>query len=151
MIIAHTMALEPGILLPEDEIKPRRFDDVFYPQYKRIYNESFYPMRAALGIKPYECCAPIEALNKEDIFILCHGNDLVGSVVCRKNEIDDLIVDAKWRRQGIGRQLLIWGIRHIRELTPEKVILHVADWNSPAIKLYSYVGFRIIKTEYLER
>ena len=49
--------------------------------------------------------------------------------------------------QGIGQKLLLWGMKHIKEQGYEEIILHVAEWNQKAMKLYLKNGFRIKKRE----
>ena len=43
--------------------------------------------------------------------------------------------------------MLFWGINHIKEQGYEEIILHVAEWNQNAVKLYLKNGFRIKKRE----
>ncbi|MDE7295856.1 MAG: GNAT family N-acetyltransferase, partial [Clostridia bacterium] len=49
--------------------------------------------------------------------------------------------------RGIGRQLLLWGMRYIRSKNDFPILLHVAAWNKKAVQLYESVGFTITKTE----
>ena len=67
--------------------------------------------------------------------------EIIGSVACYGNEIDDLIVSQEFQRQGYGKQLLLWAIWHIRERSNEPITLHVAAWNQGAIMLYEKCGF----------
>lgn len=39
--------------------------------------------------------------------------ELIGSVACYGNEIDDLFVVGAYRHKGYGKQLLIWAMDHI--------------------------------------
>ncbi len=43
--------------------------------------------------------------------------------------------------------MLLWGMNHIKERGYEEIILHVAEWNQNAVKLYLKNGFRIKKKE----
>jgi RimJ/RimL family protein N-acetyltransferase len=52
-----------------------------------------------------------------------------------------LMVDARHRRQGIGRALLEQAIDWARESGVRKLELHVFPHNEPAIKLYETTGF----------
>ena len=49
------------------------------------------------------------------------GEEIIGSVACYGNEIDDLIVNAKYQNRGYGKQLLLWGMNHIREISNEPI------------------------------
>ena len=84
------------------------------------------------------------------IFSLCSIlkiSSLFGSVACYGNEIDDLFVVGAYRQKGYGKQLLIWAMDHIASSGYDELILHVAEWNRSAVKLYMNEGFRIVKTD----
>jgi putative acetyltransferase len=53
-----------------------------------------------------------------------------------------LMVDAGYRRRGIGRALLEQAVQWARESGVQKLELHVFPWNEPAIRLYEQFGFR---------
>jgi len=52
-----------------------------------------------------------------------------------------LMVDAAWRRRGIGRALLRTAVEWAREVGVRKIELHVFPHNEAAIKLYEEFGF----------
>jgi RimJ/RimL family protein N-acetyltransferase len=52
-----------------------------------------------------------------------------------------LMVDARYRRQGVGRALLEAAVEWARENGVRKLELHVFPWNEPAIALYEAFGF----------
>ena len=83
----------------------------------------------------------------KDIFLLVSGEEIIGSVACYGSEIDDLIVNKKYQNKGYGKQLLLWGMNHIRQISNGPILLHVAKWNEKALKLYEKVGFNITNTE----
>lgn len=70
---------------------------------------------------------------------------IIGAVSCYGNEIDDLIVKNDEQGKGYGKELLLWGIHHIRKQNALPIILHVAKWNEKAIGLYRQLGFVIHK------
>lgn len=43
--------------------------------------------------------------------------------------------------------MLLWGMHHIKEQGHDDIALHVAEWNSHAVKLYLKAGFNIVKKE----
>lgn len=100
-------------------------------------------MRKALEIEPYNFYSGIEKLDdkKKNIYVLWNDNTVISSVACYGNEIDDLIVNKSYQNKGIGKQLLLWSINHIRNNNDEPIILHVAKWNEKALKLYLDNGF----------
>ncbi len=52
-----------------------------------------------------------------------------------------LMVDARYRRRGIGRRLLEEAVVWARSSGIVKIELHVFPWNEPAIALYDAFGF----------
>ena len=52
-----------------------------------------------------------------------------------------LMVDARFRRQGVGRTLLQAAVEWAPEHGVAKLELHVFPWNRPAIALYEAFGF----------
>ncbi len=147
-IIAYEMQLNKDIIDPPN-ISCIPFQKQYFEEYKRIYNACFYDMRKALDIKPYDFLHDHEQIVDKvgDIYLLVDKEEIIGSVACYGNEIDDLIVNQKFRRQGYGKQLLLWTIQRIRERSDEAITLHVAVWNQKAIMLYEKCGFEIVKAE----
>lgn len=147
-IIAYEMQLNKDIIDPPN-ISCISFQKPYFEEYKRIYNECFYEMRRALDIEPYHFLHDYKQIVDKvgDIYLLVDKEEIIGSVACYGNEIDDLIVSQKFRRQGYGKQLLLWAIQYIRERSNEPIILHVAAWNKGAIMMYEKCGFEIVKAE----
>lgn len=125
------------------------FDKKFFSEYMKIYNECFYEMRKSLDRKPYNFLSEYAQIANyiENIHLLIIDGEIIGSVACYGNEIDDLIVNKKYQHQGYGRELLLWAIERIRKSNNDPITLHVADWNKNALKLYKNVGFVITNTE----
>ena len=147
-IIAYEMQLNKSITDAPD-ISCIPFQKPYFEEYKRIYNECFYEMRKALNIEPYDFLHDHEQIvdKSADIFLLVDKEEIIGSVACYGNEIDDLIVNQRFQRQGFGKQLLLWAIQRIRERSDKSIVLHVAAWNKGAIMLYEKCGFEIVKAE----
>ena len=135
--------------LPAADIDCIPFDERFIEDYKTFYNAAFYPMRKALGIKPYNWYSNLEDIRalSSDIYLLTEGDELIGAVACYGNEVDDLFVSGKYKGQGYGRKLLYWAMDKIRASGYNDIVLHVAKWNENACKLYESAGFVITKTE----
>ena len=143
-IIAYEMQYRNDCT-PKIDIACIPFDPAFFQEYRRIYNECFYEMRKALDIQPYDFLSTYDQIADkiQDIYLLTEQGEIIGSVACYGNEIDDLIVNHKFRRKGYGKQLLLWAMQHIRERSNEPIILHVAQWNHDALMLYKKVGFEV--------
>ena len=76
-----------------------------------IYNECFYEMRKTLNIEPYNFLNNYEQIKEKskDIYLLVENEEIIGSIACYGNEIDDLIVNKKFQHKGYGKQLLLVG------------------------------------------
>ena len=142
MIFDKTLKYQNGIICVP-------FQEKYWDEYMKIYNECFYEMRKELEVEPinfYYCYSQIkDKIN--DIFLYLQNGLIAGAVSCYGNELDDLIVEKSFQRQGIGQKLLLQGMNHIKELGYEEIILHVAEWNQNAVKLYLKTGFTIQKKE----
>ncbi len=147
-IIAYEMAFS-GKANDVSNITCIPFKREYFTEYMQIYNECFYKLREELDVKPYNFYSDYSQFEckSKDTFILLENNEIVGAVSCYGNEIDDLIVKKSFQGKGFGRQLLLWGMQYIRQQNSNDIILHVAEWNSHAIDLYTKLGFSIKKKE----
>ena len=135
--------------IPEAQIECVPFDEKYLEQYKALYNAAFRPMREALDIKPYDWYVDDRAIlsKAHEIHILADGDELTGSVSLKGNEIDDLFVSDLHKREGYGRKVLVWAMNLLASQGMEEFVIHVAEWNSAAVKLYLDEGFVITKKE----
>ena len=62
-----------------------------------------------------------------------------------------IFVHQDHRNQGIGTKLTLYSINHAKEIGLKLILLSVAVFNYPAIKLYSKCGFEIIDSDGSER
>ena len=113
--------------------------------YKKVYNACYYEMREALDIKPYDFIQDDSffAEGMDAVYILLDEDRLIGSVALKGEELDDLIVAPEYQGQGYGKQILLWALEHMQG---EQILLHVAEWNQRAIRLYKKYGFEITET-----
>ena len=125
------------------------FEEKYFTDYMNIYNECFYDMRKALDRKPYNYLNEYEQIANyvDNIYLLIENSEIIGSVACYGNEVDDLIVNKKYQNMGYGKKLLLWAMNLIRENNNNPITLHVAKWNEKALKLYLNSGFIITNTE----
>lgn len=125
------------------------FDEKYISDYKTLYNKAFYPMRKALDIKPYDWYSNEDEIRakSKDIYLYAKDGELIGSVACYGNEIDDLFVRDSKKGKGYGKTLILWAIAHIRKKNDLPITLHVAEWNQGALKLYESLGFKIKNKE----
>ena len=93
MNLAHKMEyINPVYEKAAVDLVPYSSD--YQEQYRKIYNECYHEMREALNIKPFDFIQDESFFKNgmEDVFLLLEGEDLIGSVALKGNEIDDLIV-----------------------------------------------------------
>lgn len=85
------------------------FEQKYFQEYMQIYNACFWEMRKFLDIRPYNFLNDYSQISEKskDIFLLVSEEEIIGSVACYGNEIDDLIVNEKFQNQGYGKQLLL--------------------------------------------
>ena len=149
-VIVHEMEYKGGQMV--SDLRLRHYSNSDYRKYRRVYEECFHDMRAALQRFPVDICASREKLEqeKDNIYILEVDGKLIGSVAIYGNEIDDLIVakDFQWRDH--GEALLQFAVSSLQRSHIAPIILHVADWNQGAIKMYLKNGFVIVGTEVVE-
>ena len=147
-IIAYEMLYNKAFKYQNDIICVP-FQKKYWNEYMSIYNECFYKMRKALEVEPINFYYEYSQIKDKikDIFLYLQNGGIIGAVSCYENELDDLIVEKSFQGQGIGQKLLFWGINHIKEQGYEEIILHVAEWNQNAVKLYLKNGFSIVKRE----
>ncbi|MDE7324813.1 MAG: GNAT family N-acetyltransferase [Lachnospiraceae bacterium] len=147
-IIAYEMSFNQALEYQNDIICIP-FHKKYWNEYMKIYNECFYNMRNALEVEPVNFYFDYSQIKDKinDIFLYIQNGVIAGAVSCYGNELDDLIVGKPFQQKGLGQKLLLWGMNHIREQGYQEIILHVAEWNQNAVKLYQKNGFRIKKKE----
>ena len=113
--------------------------------YRKMYNACYHEMREALDIKPYDFIQEDSFFDEgmEAVYLLLDEDRLIGSVALKGEEMDDLIVAPEYQGQGYGKQILLWALEHMHG---EQILLHVAEWNQRAIRLYQEYGFEITET-----
>lgn len=146
-IIVYEMVLKGD--LPNSDINCTPFQKRYWNEYMQIYNECFYDMRKDLEIEPLNFYSDYSQMENKinDTFLYFQYGVIIGAVSCFGNELDDLIVNKPFQKRGYGQQLLIWGINHIFKQGYSEVVLHAAEWNDGAIKLYLKTGFTLNKKE----
>lgn len=125
------------------------FREKYWTEYMKIYNECFYEMRKTLEIEPINFYSDYSQMKDkaDSTHLYIQNGMIVGAVSCYGNELDDLFVNKAFQRRGLGQKLLLWGMNRIKEQGYDEIILHVAEWNQTAVKLYLKNGFVIRKKE----
>lgn len=78
------------------------------------------------------------------------GEEVVGQVLCKiengRGEVYEVSVRPAWRRRGLARGLLAYGLRALQQRGVEAVRLHtVSEFPTQAKNLYGSVGFHVRK------
>lgn len=125
------------------------FCENYWTEYMKIYNECFYEMRKALEVEPINFYSDYSQMKDraDSTYLYLQNGMIAGAVSCYGNELDDLFVNKAFQRRGLGQKLLLWGMNRIKEQGYDEIILHVAEWNQTAVKLYLKNGFVIQKKE----
>ena len=71
----------------------------------------------------------------------CRTLELPGDDGRRRGEVGIVGLLPEWRRRGLGRQLLRWGVGHLRSLGLTEIELSVEARNQRALELYRQEGF----------
>lgn len=147
-IVAYEMVFDKTLEYQNDMICIP-FQEKYWDEYMKIYNECFYKMRKELEVEPVNFYYDYFQMKDKikDTFLYLENGVIAGAVSCYGNELDDLIVEKSFQGQGIGQKLLLWGMNHIKKQGYEKIVLHVAEWNQNAVRLYLKNGFSIGKKE----
>lgn len=82
------------------------------------------------------------------IFLAYVDGGLAGQIVLRTNwnrlaYVEDIVVDAAYRRRGVGRQLMDRAVEWARRRDLPGIMLETQDNNTAACGLYESCGFRL--------
>lgn len=137
-----------GITLKSD-LNVICFEEKYYVNYKKIYEDCFEEMWTVLGIRDLRSCPTLEELlaEKENIFLLLNNNEIIGSVTCPKNEIDILVINKKYQNQGFAKKLGMFAISYMQKRGDDPIRCHVKEWNKNAKDFYERYGFVVTKKE----
>lgn len=89
-------------------------------------------------------------INDQDktAFLAYVDSQIAGQIILRENwnqtgYIEDIAVDAGFRRQGVGRELISWGVTWARERNLAGIMLETQDNNVGACLFYARCGFQL--------
>ena len=132
------------------------------PAFIRLFNDAFRDHATPLQIDPAMADAPLDQLpwKEEDLQVADQGGELVGFSLTEPRRLPEGGVESHGdigmigvrpdlQGRGLGRQLLRWGVQHLRGLGVETVTLSVNGRNPRALGLYESEGF--VRTSTRER
>ncbi|AYZ13318.1 GNAT family N-acetyltransferase [Chryseobacterium arthrosphaerae] len=88
-------------------------------------------------------------IEKDHSFGAFVNNELAGWIICEHRTwnnsfyIENILIDEKHRRQGIGIMLIKNAIKEARKLNCRVIELETQNTNYPAIKFYRRMGFNV--------
>ncbi len=89
-------------------------------------------------------------------YLFWQNKEIVGCILLRRladnltGHIDDLSVDPRFRRNGVGRELLKFGDQWAKERGLKKLKLSTQQTNAAALGAYRSAGFHEIPSEYID-
>ena len=90
-----------------------------------------------------------------DLVAVTPDGRLAGLCVCWLSafggQVEPLGVHPDFRGQGLGRALLLAGIRRLRDLGAARVLVHTDHQRDAAFALYQAVGFRVVENVWVYR
>lgn len=144
-------SLDPEFALePWDRRWLRPLAEILVRAYTGMPEIRFYPELSAtarclrwLQQRINDETAPIQP---EASALLRQGTVPVGGILAARTgpdtgSIEHIAVLPEYRRRGLGKALLEWSLRQLRDRGARRVELHVTADNLPAIRLYTDRGF----------
>ncbi len=138
-------------------IDVNKCDDEFIIDSKLILrlenNELHYKIvqvpatRKRYGRDPVDYTTYIDNVDKV-VFLAYVKGQIVGQIILRKNwnkyaYIEDITVDVQFRRQGIGKGLILRAKQWAQEHELAGIMLETQDNNVPACSFYASCGFQL--------
>lgn len=133
----------------------RSFSDL----YNQLYPKSKYPNKPPLGLQSIN-----QALQDEQLVLLVvypHGdpNHLVGyllmayrpSLEGRVAWIDDMVIEANYRKQGLGSLLLSQAQNQAIQADSKRIFLLSSLWRTESHSLYAGFGFKTMSRYYFAK
>lgn len=113
---------------------PEHYPEFFWREMFSMWREIFLVAEVSRRIVGY-------MMNRIEIDEGFFRRDIV-----RRGHVISIAVLSEYRRRGIGRALMIEGMRRMKEIyNAEEVILEVRVSNTPAIELYRKLGFQVVR------
>ncbi len=133
----------------------KSYDDALFDQYFQLVNQAFadHPTPVQVPESRMRAVHSRPDFDPSLIALIATADDqpkLVAFTFLRTPAVENGVlsssigmigVDRAYRRVGLGRQLLRWGIQRLRQAGCEAITLEVVDTNERALPLYEQEGF----------
>ena len=150
--VYHSMKYHGG-LQPEHGLNFINYEDKYFEKYITLEGESFYNLRKANDIKPYNCSdfsdsSRQHCLNsKAHIYLLLdHEDEIISSIYINDGFLDKIMVSKKHECQGYGCKTTQFGINKSLKEGSKSVELCALLGNNRAIYIYEALGFDVVQT-----
>ncbi len=134
-----------------------QIDDTFIVNAKlRLHAENEKIVYTAVEVSSYEKRYPVETVDythyirrpDKIIFLAYIDSQIVGRIILRKNwnqygYIEDLAVDTRHRKLGVGRRLITIAVAWAKAAQLPGLMLETQNTNVAACRLYERCGFRL--------
>jgi len=127
-----------------------KYDDSMYEKYHDGMSKAFYPLRKKIGNEP-AMMPPSENVraflrdNPSNVMILTEKGEIIAGGCVDGDCIEDIFVDERFRKKGLGKKLISKGVSIIRKNKNIPVHLWVVEENVCAVSLYKSMNFIIEK------
>ncbi len=138
---------------PEINLSFINYEDKYFEKYETLEGESFYNLRRANDIKPYNCSDFSEKMRhilleaKDHIYLhLDDTDEIISTIIVKNGIIDGVMVSKKYEGQGYGGKTTQFGINKALKEGSKSIELCAVDWNKRAIHIYEGLGFKVTQT-----
>ena len=99
-IIAYKMLFDKTFIY-YDNIICIPFQEEYWNEYMKMYNECFYKIRKELEVEPINVYSDYSQIKDKinNIFLYLQNGVIGGAVSCYGNELDDLVVEKSFQGQ----------------------------------------------------
>lgn len=131
------------------------YEDKYYDQYVKMVQDAFYEVQKFNDLKPYMATEEIinmyQLNNKENVYLLLDGEELLASVTVGEETLENLMVSPNHQGKGFGRKALKFGMNQLHKRGVRRVSICYMEGNTPAKLLYESVGFKLVKETHVYR
>lgn len=150
-----------GLSFPNIRLDVVPYEDGYFEDYIRVVNEAFHPLRAEVGMAPYnvfpDSAYHDEVLRQricargEDIMVVREGRNVAGIAELDGRFIDTIAIAEPYRGAGRGKALTQFCVNEMLKRGVSPVWLGVGRPNQRAKRLYLQLGFEEVETIRISR
>ncbi|MBA2173704.1 GNAT family N-acetyltransferase [Halobacillus locisalis] len=131
------------------------YEDKYFDQYVKMVQDAFYEIQKFNDLKPYIATEKIvntyQLNNKENVYLLLDGEELLASVTVGEETLENLMVSPRYQGKGLGRKALQFGMNRLHKKGVRRVSICYMEGNMAAEQLYESVGFKLVKETHVYR